>query len=273
MARIRTVKPDFWEDEKVAELSRDARLLFIAVWNQADDEGRLRWSPELLKAKAFPYDDDLDAKGVGALMVELQEAGLVVPYTPTERLIPGTFPERSLNVLGLVSNFLKHQKISHPQPSQLPAPPAETPVPQPFTERSGNDHGSCPEGSSLNGMELKGIEGKGIDKTLPASAPPQLPAEPAEFVEFWQAYPHKIGKPAARKAWKQASRDPDAVMRGLKRWSDFWTAAKTQIQFVPHPATWLNQRRWEDEPPATPIAQPISNGLVQDMYGNWVRPR
>jgi hypothetical protein len=53
MARIRTIKPEFWEDDVIGSLSRDARLLFIATLNLADDEGLLRWSAAYLKASAF----------------------------------------------------------------------------------------------------------------------------------------------------------------------------------------------------------------------------
>ena len=59
MPRIRTVKPEFWEDELLGVMPRDARLLFIATFNMADDEGILRWTPAYIKAQAFMYDDDL----------------------------------------------------------------------------------------------------------------------------------------------------------------------------------------------------------------------
>ena len=51
MARIRTIKPEFWEDEDVGRLSPMARLLFIGSWSLADDEGLLTWSASFLKAK------------------------------------------------------------------------------------------------------------------------------------------------------------------------------------------------------------------------------
>ena len=72
MARIRTVKPEFWESETIASLSRDARLLLICCFNLADDEGLLRWSPSYLKSAAFIYDDDLLTESVSELMDELR---------------------------------------------------------------------------------------------------------------------------------------------------------------------------------------------------------
>lgn len=56
MARIRTIKPLFWDDLKIGRLSRDARLLYIGLWNFADDLGVVIADPVWLKSKIFPYD-------------------------------------------------------------------------------------------------------------------------------------------------------------------------------------------------------------------------
>ena len=45
--RIRTIKPDFWTDAKVSKLTYLARLLFIGLWNVADDEGRFKSDPRI----------------------------------------------------------------------------------------------------------------------------------------------------------------------------------------------------------------------------------
>lgn len=67
---------------------------------------------------------------------------------------------------------------------------------------------------------------------------------------FWDAYPRKVGKPAAKKAWNgvrpQNQDTVEAMAEGLGLWERFWK--KKDKEFVPHPATWLNQRRWEDTP-------------------------
>ena len=55
MARNRMIKPEFWEDEKVAKLSFEARLLFLGLLNFADDKGYIRNKPIIIKAKIFPY--------------------------------------------------------------------------------------------------------------------------------------------------------------------------------------------------------------------------
>ena len=93
------------------------------------------------------------------------------------------------------------------------------------------------------------LEGKGIEGYI---YPPISPkGEGAWFdVTFWPAYPRKVAKEAARKAAARLERegvDLAEVMAGLEaaRASDQWT--RDGGRYVPHPATWLNGRRWEDE--------------------------
>jgi hypothetical protein len=110
--RIRTVKPELWEDELLGTIPRDARLLFIATFNMADDEGILRWTPAYIKAQAFMYDDDLGPKEVDQLMRCLTDTGLVFPF------IGGVAKQQ----MAVVVNFRKHQRINRPQKSKLPPP-------------------------------------------------------------------------------------------------------------------------------------------------------
>ena len=56
MARIRTIKPKFWDDVKLSKISRDARLVFIGMWNFSDDLGVIIAEPIWLKSKIFPCD-------------------------------------------------------------------------------------------------------------------------------------------------------------------------------------------------------------------------
>lgn len=76
MARIRTIKPDFFTSEDIVSLSTLARLLFIATWLEADREGRLVWRPKTLKLRYLPGDNCEIEK----LADELLHTGLVVTY-------------------------------------------------------------------------------------------------------------------------------------------------------------------------------------------------
>lgn len=107
MARIRTIKPTFWTDEKIVELSPWARLLFIGLWNHSDDEGRMEYSPKRLKMQIFPAD----SVDVAELSGEIGGKGLVRIY-----VVDG---QQYLQVV----KFDKHQKIDKRSSSKLPPPP------------------------------------------------------------------------------------------------------------------------------------------------------
>lgn len=111
MARIRSLKPTFWADEAVAELSRDARLLTIGLISFADDEGRFLASIAAISGYVFPHDD-LPARLVRRWLDEVEVAGIVRLYSVARREY-GAFP-----------NWAKHQKINRATASLIPAPPA-----------------------------------------------------------------------------------------------------------------------------------------------------
>ena len=69
------------------------------------------------------------------------------------------------------------------------------------------------------------------------------------FQEFWDAYPRKVGKQAALKAWNKTKPNIEEVLIALdwQKQSDQWY--KNGGQFIPNPATWINQHRWHDERP------------------------
>lgn len=91
------------------------------------------------------------------------------------------------------------------------------------------------------------------------------PSAPDGFAEFWAAYPRKVGKGAAAKVWAKLAPPLATVMCALEwqRRSDQWT--RDAGRFIPHPATWLNQTRWMDEPPSAQgshAASPWLEGLA-----------
>lgn len=284
MARIRTVKPEFWEDELVASHSRDARLLFIATWNLADDEGRLRWSAPYIKAKVFPYDEDLSVKHVAELMSELERSGRVLPYVVTET-ITQTF--------AVVVNFARHQRINRAQDSALPPPPPDGPghgsSVSSFIDPSVNGTcttndpavsdqpavsvGSAPE---RKGRERKGRERKGKEGSKEPSAP-----LPETFPDFWAAYPRKVDKRIAIRAYGQALKrgaPPDLILTAAKAYAA--SQRNTEMRFIKHPSSWLNAGAYEN--PAEPLRlvsggnpggyQPWQNPASQDDYDTDLLP-
>ena len=68
------------------------------------------------------------------------------------------------------------------------------------------------------------------------------------FEDFYKLYPRKVGRFMASKSFKKlSSKDRLSAYNGLLNYIKFWKYNKTEKQFIPHPSTWLNQRRWEDE--------------------------
>lgn len=111
MARIRTIKPEFWTSAQVMECSPIARLLFIGMWNFADDAGRLNYSEKTLKAQIFP-SDDIPSENIRGMIVELSSNGLLLIYEFSG--------QKYIQITGW-----HHQKIDKPRESKIPRPIVE----------------------------------------------------------------------------------------------------------------------------------------------------
>jgi uncharacterized protein YdaU (DUF1376 family) len=84
-----------------------------------------------------------------------------------------------------------------------------------------------------------------------------------DFDTFWSAYPRKVGKSEARKAWDKIGPSVDRCIQTL-RWqvqSHDWL--KEDGKYIPHPTTWLNQGRWDDEPPQSTAPEARGKDLWQ----------
>lgn len=99
MARIRTIKPEFWEDEKIGKLPLQARLLYIGTWNIADDNGVLRGNVAWIKSQVFPYDENLRIGEVKGWIDALVKARMLIPFL---------YREESYYV---IRTFRSHQRI------------------------------------------------------------------------------------------------------------------------------------------------------------------
>lgn len=106
--RIRSLKPEFFRDEKVQRLSRDARLLMVGLICHADDSGRLNGDVLSIRALVFPRDE-LTAKKVRTLIDAIASMGLIHVYDADG------FPWIEIR------GWAKHQSINKPTPSQIPS--------------------------------------------------------------------------------------------------------------------------------------------------------
>lgn len=76
---------------------------------------------------------------------------------------------------------------------------------------------------------------------------PQSSTKPVDFEAFWALYPRKVGKKAALKAWNTHKPPISKCLAVLEVWrkSEAWT--KDNGAYIPHPSTWINAGRWDDE--------------------------
>lgn len=125
MARNRTIKPTFWSDVKIGELKRDARLLYIGLWNFADDCGVVSADSRFLKASIFPFDD-IRPRDIDDWLKSLETSGMIIPIVYDGKAFYA------------IPNFGKHQVICRPNVKMANVPPdmleqliaAYKPVPQ-----------------------------------------------------------------------------------------------------------------------------------------------
>lgn len=216
MARIRTIKPQFFLNEQLAELGYAERLLFIGLWTQADKAGRLEDRPLRLKAALFPYDDFNVTDALGRLV----NAGLITKYDGNG--VP----------LIAINTWTKHQRPHSTEvESELPPP------------RLNNGSVTVTEPVEGNGKEGSGKEGNGIALSRATLLD--------RFEQFWAVYPRKVGRGACITIWERLKPSDEmtahmiaAVNEQAK--SSQWR--KEGGQYIPHPRTWLNQGRWQDRP-------------------------
>lgn len=178
MARIRTIKPEFWTDERVGECSVSARLLFVATWNFADDHGGIDRSAKQLKAQAFPYDN-IDCE---PLVQELLKVGLLVEYE--------TDGKKYLHIKG----FRTHQKVEKPAKPRVPLYEEKFNTPRLLPDSSPSSSGKSPVSSGLfSGRESKGREGTSLRERAPDSGNgDREPESRANLERLKAAYPAGI---------------------------------------------------------------------------------
>jgi hypothetical protein len=107
------IKPSFWEDEKLAIVSRDARLTYIAMWNFSDDYGVIKGHYNWLKNTIYPYECEITIELFSTWMKELEELKRIVPFKVSgERYY-------------FMPKFIEHQVINRPSNQRNAIPPFE----------------------------------------------------------------------------------------------------------------------------------------------------
>lgn len=218
MARIRTIKPEFFTSEDIVGLSPMARLLYIAIWCEADREGRMQWKPRTFKLRYFPADNcDIDA-----LAREIIASGLVIPYGEGLAYIP---------------SFSKHQHVNpRESASTLPTPDASArvidaslPVSDAQVGREGKGRerkeSSSPTGSRLAHDWIPSQEL--IDWSTKETPNVNLRTEVPKFRDYWIG---KAGKEGRKLDW-------DATWRNWARRAQEYSGSRAATNGSVHVPT------------------------------------
>lgn len=203
MARIRSIKPEFFTSDQLVECSTNARLLFVGLWVFADDCGRHALNAKKLKMEVFPGDNFTESD-INDMICQLWSVDLITVYVCCEG-------ELCIAVTGW-----HHQKIDRPQPPKFPDPlecetiDYSTNARRMLDEYSENarrpfvsDRRDRRDTSSANGNTLAPVkqEPKTAKRTRTVTD-----CSP-EFEAFWKSYPDrngaKVGKLAAWQEWQR----------------------------------------------------------------------
>lgn len=246
MARIRSVHPSLFTDEAWVSCGPLARILYIGLWTDADDQGVFEWKPLQIKMRLLPGDNGDASEFLG----ELTAVGLVKPF------------EFDGKRYGAIANFRKFQRPQKPN--------AIHPLPDSIAEYVGlsaTDTGPVADQSDtspVNPPQMEDGGGKG-EETAKANALSVTHEREGDFEGWWKAYPGATAKPKAKAAYDAAVRvigaanAPAILADGLERskasprWQD-------PTYTKPNPVTWLSEARWldrHDEPDAKPGREPF----------------
>lgn len=264
--RIRSIKPEFWRSDDIAELCRDDRLLFIGIWSYVDDNGVGRDQVPIIAADLFAQDLSIDPTEtlmrVSTGLERLYNAGLIIRYKAQYKGQARNFLE--------VCKWAEHQRIQHPAKDRYPKSEAGEAVSQ---EGLMSSSGAATE-TLTPGAGEQGSRGAGTSSSDVASDESDTGGEPEEqfpdevyelcdhLAEHIQRNGNKVG--TVGKRWHQAMdrllRIDDYTsdqVRQVIDWSqqnEFWqgnilSAPKLREKFDQLKTRMLNERNRASGPP------------------------
>jgi hypothetical protein len=230
--RARNIKPGFFKNEDLADVSAAARLVFIGLWCIADREGKFEWRPKRIKAEIFPYENcDIERH-----LMSLHDKKFIVKYS------------HGGVEYGFIPNFLKHQS---PHPHE-----AKSVIPNPDENNESNQCHDMPV--TCNEMQVEcnadslnpDIMNPDIKKEI--STAPENGAFSLEFLKFYESYPKHVGKKPSWEIWKKLKNRPavEDLLSALERQKRAKEEQRQTGQFAsewPDPERWLKKERWNDE--------------------------
>lgn len=222
----RIIKESLCSSDKISSLTDFEFRLWVGLITQADDMGRGDARPSIIKGRVFPLRDRITNKDIDIALHGLAAKGCVSLYTV------GGKPYFWFPTWG------KHQRIRD----------SKAKYPSPEEADISKETGTCD-----NSQKFAASCGESPPKSNPIQSESESESNPNitrdAFDVFWDAYPRKVGKSSARKAFSRVKADLNTLISSVERQkgSDQWK--RDGGRYIPNPATWLNQGRWEDELP------------------------
>jgi hypothetical protein len=260
MARIRYLKPEFFEDTRLADLSRDIRLFYAGLWCQLDRLGITENEPKILKKQIFPYDDDITASRVAEMIEELIRIGRLIriedrdksylycpSFTRHQNFHVGEKPKHGHLVPKLAELSLAGKKPDPAPNATAPVQHGASTVQAPFDDRASTTGiGIGTETEIETGIET----GTGA-RCLPSPSPSPSPSSSPGLLSSPGPNPADLGPP---EEWPDAGPPPPAehnrVIRGP--WPDP-VALPTAASSPPEPKPPRDSR-----PPDPPLPEQVA---------------
>ena len=249
--RIRSIKPDIWRSDDFTSLDDFGQLMFIGLMNYVDDNGVGKYNVVDFAADVFASHLASDAYGTLQKITEvfgsLSERGMVQIYTAK---ISG----KDVNLVYL-TNWDKHQQISHPMKPRFPRPDADSKPLLKIAENCGN----LPKTSARNrGTEEQRNRGTDIPPVVPQEGDGEenIQADEihveadAEFKQFWEVYPNHDYEEAAIRVFRKVRhrRQDRPSLTALIAGAQMLANSGTEPQFIPQAARWLRDGGWKNKP-------------------------
>lgn len=179
MARIRTIKPQFWRSPDIMQLDYFQRLLYIGLWNLADDEGRGVYSPASIAADLFLTEFSLSPQGtitdVSNAFTKYRQLDMVVIY------------EWEGREYYQIVKWSDHQRINRKTASKIGPPTSENIITEGIGEESVSAHAQLteesPQGQGTLTGGIRNKEGKEISES-PSPEPAAPEASPSQTPSF-----------------------------------------------------------------------------------------
>ena len=250
MSKYVRVMRSIWTDPDWLALPSRSKMIYLQLISQANIS-KAGVLPTVPKRWASMYPD-LDVDDVLSAIGDLESAGFVLVDDDTEELLVRTYMRYdemyaqpngrkaiSAALDEIVSGTLRETVVE--ELAELTGEGSGNPSRNPSGKGSGN-----PSGKGSLTPRTRNLE-PGTRNHEPSTDVDVVDG----FDDFWRTYPRKTGKAQAVKAWNKLKPDDHQQAIGiLPDHVAYWHRVGTATQFIPHPATWLNGRRWEDELPS-----------------------